>query len=156
MNIIIIAAHDPNLVIGRDGKLPWYYSEDLKHFKKRTTGHPVLMGRKVFEELNKKPLPKRKNIVLSRKYNYNNVHCYESVQAALNSLKEHEKLFIIGGAVIYKQFLQRADYLYITQIHQAYEGDTYFPEYRDDISTVWEEIYRQDHDAYSFIDYKRK
>ena len=156
MKIIIIAAHDPNLVIGRDGKLPWHYSEDLKHFKKRTTGHVVLMGRKVFEELNKKPLPKRKNIVLSRKYNYNNVDCYESVQAALNSLKGHEKLFIIGGAVVYKQFLQRADYLYITKIHQSYEGDTYFPEYRDDISTVWEEIYREDHDALSFIDYKRK
>jgi len=156
MKTVIIAAHDPNLVIGRDGKLPWNYPEDLKHFKKRTMGHPILMGRIVFEELNRKPLPGRKNIVLSRKYTFENVACHASIESAIDSLKNHDKLFVIGGAVVYRQFLPHADYLYITKIHQKYKGDTYFPEYRDDIGTVWEEIFREDHEEFSFIDYKRK
>ncbi|MEX2435143.1 MAG: dihydrofolate reductase, partial [Balneolaceae bacterium] len=65
MKLILIAAHDPDLVIGKDGQLPWHYSKDLKFFKKQTMGYPIVMGRVVFEELNKNPLPGRENIVLS-------------------------------------------------------------------------------------------
>lgn len=158
MTLIIIAAHDPNLVIGKNGKLPWKYSKDLKHFKSRTMGHPLLMGRRVFEEIGEQPLPGRTNIVLSRTRTYNQVPTYSSIEAALDfaESKNFEKLFIIGGAEIYKAFLARVDYLYITEIHTSYSGDTYFPEYRNNISTIWKEISREDHKELSFVDYKRK
>jgi len=157
MTIIIITAHDPNLVIGKDGKLPWKYSKDLKHFKERTMGHPLLMGRKVFEEIGEKPLPGRTNIVLSRSKDYKQVPTFSSTGAALVYAEEQEfnKLFIIGGSEIYKEFLDIADYLYITKIHATYKGDTYFPEYRDDIGTVWMEIGREEHEELTFIDYKK-
>lgn len=157
MTIIIIAAHDPNLVIGKDGKLPWKYSNDLKHFKERTMGHPLLMGRKVFEEIGEKPLPGRTNIVLSRSRVYNQVPTFSTTEAALDFAKEQDfhKLFIIGGSEIYNDFLDIADYLYITKIHATYNGDTYFPEYRDDIGTTWKEFAREQHEELTFIDYKR-
>ena len=99
MKIIIIAAHDPNLVIGNNGTLPWHFSEDLKHFKQTTSGFPILMGRGVFEELGSKPLPNRQNIVLSTTQNYDNVACYSSLEQALEAIKleQPSKLFIIGG-----------------------------------------------------------
>ena len=85
MKIIVIAAHDPNLVIGNNGALPWHFSEDLKHFKKTTSGFPILMGRGVFEELGSKPLPNRQNIVLSTTRNYDNVACYTSLEQAIEA-----------------------------------------------------------------------
>jgi len=155
MTIIIIAAHDPNLVIGKDGKLPWHYSKDLKHFKACTYGHPILMGRKVFEELNEKPLPGRENLVLSKTKSYTNVQCFRSKNEALKYVDTSEKLFIIGGAVVYQQFMELADYLYITKIHKPYKGDTFFPEYRDEIGAIWKEIRREKHDQLTFVNYKR-
>lgn len=115
MIITLIAAHDPNLVIGSDGELPWYYPEDLKHFKKHTTGQVIIMGRGVFEELGEKPLPNRKNIVLSRSKNYENVETYTSLEAALKN-QTSEEVFIIGGGVLYKETLLNADRLIITEI----------------------------------------
>lgn len=155
MNLILIAAHDPNLVIGKDGELPWHYPEDLKHFKQRTMGHAMLMGRVVFEEINETPLPGRKNVVLSRTRDYDQVPTFSSVEAGLEYLGEEDQIFIIGGETIYRQLLEQADFLYITEIHQSYEGDTFFPEYREDVGPVWEEIYREDHEQFSFVDYKR-
>jgi dihydrofolate reductase len=97
MKLSIIVAHDPNLVIGKDGELPWHFSEDLKFFKKTTMGAPILMGRGVFEELNEKPLPGRENVVLSRSKSYDHVPTFKSIDEALEYLSDREQVFIIGG-----------------------------------------------------------
>ena len=102
----LIAAHDPNLVIGNNGKLPWRYPEDLKHFKKHTLGNVIIMGRGVFEELGEKPLPGRRNIVLSRTRNYENVESYTSLEEALTNI-ESEEVFIIGGGYFTRNFTNR-------------------------------------------------
>jgi len=155
MTLTLIAAHDPNLVIGKDGELPWRYSEDLKHFKATTIGKTIVMGRGVFEELNEKPLPHRKNIVLSSTKNYSIVDCYSSLEDALKNIDE-EEVFIIGGGVLYSQTIDKADKLIITEIKKEYKGDTYFPEYRDKIGTKWQEVSRKETKELNFIEYKQK
>ena len=155
MKLSIIVAHDPNLVIGKDGELPWHYSEDLKFFKKTTMGSPILMGRGVFEELNEKPLPGRKNVVLSRSKSYSHVPTFSSIEDALEYLSDEQRVFIIGGGEIYKQTIDRADELIVTQIKKEYDGDTYFPEYRDDIGDSWKEIWRENHEEFCFVKYER-
>mgnify|MGYP006281102463 CR=1 FL=1 len=155
MRLAAIVAHDPNLLIGAEGGLPWHYPEDLKRFKSITMGHTLLMGRIVFEEINEKPLPGRKNVVLSRSKTYPNVPTYTSIEEALSELQNDEWVFVIGGAQIYKQLLPQCELLYVTLIHQEFEGDTYFPEYRGQNGTVWEEINREEHPEMTFIDYRR-
>lgn len=157
MTITIIAAHDPNLVIGKDGRLPWHYKEDLRFFKTTTIGHPLLMGRVVFEELNEKPLPGRDAIVLSESKSYDHVPTFRNISDALKYLKrqKREKVFVIGGGEIYRQMMEMADELVITEIHERYEGDTYFPEYRDKIGDVWNEVSRDDYEKLSFVKYER-
>lgn len=155
MTLTLIAAHDPNLVIGKDGELPWRYSEDLKHFKATTIGKTIVMGRGVFEELNEKPLPNRKNIVLTSTKSYSNVEYYSSLEDALKNIDE-EEVFIIGGGVLYSQTIDKADKLIITEIKKEYKGDTYFPEYRDKIGTKWQEVSRKETKELNFIEYKQK
>ncbi|MDR9363782.1 MAG: dihydrofolate reductase [Balneolaceae bacterium] len=155
MKLSIIVAHDPNLVIGKDGELPWHFSEDLKFFKKTTMGSPMLMGRGVFEELNEKPLPGRENVVLSRSKTYEHVPTFSSIDKALDYLSDQEEVFIIGGGEIYRQTIDQVDELIITQVKTKHEGDTYFPEYRDEIGETWKETWREDHEKFSFVKYKR-
>lgn len=155
MTLALIVAHDPNLVIGKDGTLPWRYPEDLKYFKRITMGHPLLMGRGVFEELNEKPLPGRKNIVLSRTKDYKHVPVFSSISEALDNLQQEEKVFVIGGGEIYRQLMSKADQLFVTEIHREFEGDTHFPEYRDKIGKVWKEVKRDDQPDLSFVVYER-
>jgi dihydrofolate reductase len=155
MKLSIIVAHDPNLVIGKDGELPWHFSEDLKFFKKTTMGSPILMGRGVFEELNEKPLPRRDNVVLSRSKSYDHVRTFSSIDEALDYLSDQEQVFIIGGGEIYKQTIDHVDELITTQVKKEYEGDIYFPEYRDQIGKSWEEVWREDHKELSFVKYQR-
>lgn len=155
MKLILIAAHDPNLVIGKDGELPWHYSEDLKFFKKTTMGSPLLMGRVVFEELNEKPLPGRENVVLSRSKDYSHVPTFSSIESALEYLRGHEKVFVIGGGKVYQQTLDKADQLIITEVKNEYEGDTTFPEYRNDVGTLWKETWRETHADFDFVTYER-
>ncbi len=152
MTLTLVAAHDPNLVIGNNGGLPWRYPEDLKHFKNVTLGNTIIMGRGVFEELNEVPLPGRKNIVLSTSATYDNVDTYKSLEAALKVV-EDEEVFIIGGGVLYRQTIGMADKLIITEIKKEYEGDTFFPEYRDDIGSRWKEVSRDDREELAFVDY---
>lgn len=154
MQIILVAAHDPNLVIGKDGGLPWRYPEDLKHFKETTQGKVVVMGRGVFEELNEMPLPKRENIVLSRTKIYDNVKTFTSLEEALESLSEDD-IYIIGGGVLYRETLPIADKLIITEIKNVYDGDTFFPEYRNMIGTMWKEVSRKETDNLTFLEYNR-
>lgn len=155
MTLAIIVAHDPNLVIGLNGGLPWHYSNDLKYFKRVTMDHSLLMGRGVFESLNEKPLPGRKNIVLSRTKNFEKVPTFSSIDAALDFLQQEDLVFCIGGGSVYQQLLSKADKLYVTEIHENYDGDTRFPEYRNEIGTVWKELKRNDREKLSFVVYKR-
>lgn len=155
MTLALIVAHDPDLVIGKEGTLPWHYSEDLKYFKRTTMGHPLLMGRGVFEELDEKPLPGRENVVLSRTRNYGHVPTFSSIDESLDYLRPADMVFVIGGGEIYRQTLSKADKLFVTEIHETFDGDTFFPEYRNDIGSVWKEIKREDHPNLSFVVYER-
>ncbi|NGP86886.1 dihydrofolate reductase [Fodinibius halophilus] len=155
MTLAAIVAHDPNLVIGKDGDLPWHYSEDLQYFKRITMGHPMIMGRVVFEELDEKPLPGRENIVLSRSKDYEHVPTFSSIDEAMEYVKNQEIVFVIGGGKVYRQFMDGIDKLFVTEIKESFEGDTYFPEYRDEIGTTWKEVKREDKQELAFVVYER-
>ncbi|WP_010193820.1 dihydrofolate reductase [Bacillus sp. m3-13] len=126
--ISIIVATDRNNLIGKDNDLPWRIPADLAYFKKVTMGSIIVMGRKTYESIGK-PLPYRRNIILSRQDFHaegcETLHSLEEVQQ-LN--KDGEELFIIGGAHIFKEALPIADFLYLTYIDEEFVGDTYFPE----------------------------
>ena len=124
-SITIIVAYTNNLLIGKDNSIPWHISDDLKRFKKLTTGNIIIMGRKTFESLGSKPLPNRTNIVISSKINSSNsVKVYKKLIEAINDHK-NEKIFLIGGYSIYKEGLKFASHLEITEIDYVQEGDTY-------------------------------
>jgi len=153
----LIAAISENNCIGKDNSLPWNIPEDMKHFKDITTGHIVLMGRNTWESIPEKfrPLPNRKNIVITRDIKYmvpEGVEVYSSIDEALEKYK-NENVFIIGGASIYKQTIDQADKLYITEVHQQVDGDAFFPEID---KNVWQEVEREDHEGFSFVRYIRK
>jgi len=129
MKIHLIWAQDENGGIGKDGNLPWHISEDLKNFKRLTSGSTILMGRNTWESLPIKPLPERRNIVLSSK-EVPDVEYYTSVEECIATLDGDgtEKLFVIGGTTVYRNFIHRADELHITHVDELTEGiDTYFP-----------------------------
>ncbi len=154
MKLILVVAHDPNLVIGNNGGLPWRYPEDLKHFKNTTTGGTIIMGRGVFDELNNIPLPGRRNIVLSRTVQYDNVDTYTSLEEALDSISE-DHAYIIGGGILYRETISQADKMVVTLIKKEYEGDTYFPEYRNEIDKSWVETSRRETEDLVFLEYER-
>lgn len=154
MKLHLIAAHDDNLVIGNEGKLPWRLPEDLKHFKSVTMGKPILMGRGVFHEIGFKPLPGRRNVVLSGR-SFPEVESYTSIEMALKALSDEEIVFVIGGGEVYKQLIHRCIYMYITHVKGAYTGDVFFPEYRDQINKTWKEVERKTHEGFDFIEYER-
>ena len=128
----MIVAMGENRVIGTGGSIPWHLPADFKHFKVLTTGHPIVMGRKTFESIGK-PLPDRTNIIVTRDadYQYDGVVVVGSPDAALTAAGAAEgadEVFIIGGAEMYKLFLPQANRVYLTVVHGAFEGDTFFPE----------------------------
>lgn len=161
--ISIIAAVADNFAIGKANDLPWYLPADLKHFRQLTTGHAVVMGKRTFESLPKGPLPNRKNIVLTSIMSEGVNEGYfeaDSLEDAVYLCEHEEKVFIIGGATVYKQSINKVNTMYITWIHKSFTADTYFPEI--DLNE-WTEVSREDHDAdeqnqfpYSFVVYKRK
>lgn len=131
----MIAAVGPNLELGSNGDLVWHISADLKNFKRLTTGHPVIMGRKTWESLPKRPLPGRLNVVVSRTaHELDGAVCVGSPEEALEACKGEEKPFVIGGAQIYETFLPLSDVLYITHVDSRPEKevDCLMPEYRKD------------------------
>jgi dihydrofolate reductase len=127
--ITIIAAVSENNVLGKNNKLIWHIPDDLKRFKKLTIGHSVVMGRKTFESMDK-PLPERKNIILTRNKNYKakGTLIAHNVQEALNYCENDNQPFIIGGGEIYNLFLDISDKIELTRIHKLYNGDAFFPE----------------------------
>ncbi|MCC5926138.1 MAG: dihydrofolate reductase [Bacteroidetes bacterium] len=154
MELHLIVAHDRNLVIGNDGKLPWHLPEDLKHFKSVTMGSPILMGRGVFEEIGCKPLPGRRNIVLTSRH-YNNVEVYASIDEALRKLSDESRVFVIGGGQVYSQMISMCTYMYVTLVHGDFKGDVFFPEYRDDIGTKWRLTRSTPGDKFDLLEYQR-
>lgn len=130
--ISLIAAAGENNVIGAENEMPWHLPADLAYFKKTTSGHAVVMGRKTFESIGK-PLPNRKNIILTRDQHFQREDCQviHSVEEALE-YEQGQELFVIGGAEVYRQFLPHANKVYLTRIHKSFEGDAYFPELGDE------------------------
>lgn len=131
MRVILIAAVAANNVIGNKGDLAWNfrdYPEDMKRFRKETTGHTVLMGRKTYESIGN-PLPNRRNMVVSRTMEeLGNILVFKDVNSAFEAARSNaETLFVIGGQTIYEQTLNYATELHITHIDENYEGDVYFP-----------------------------
>ncbi len=128
--ISIIVAMANNRVIGKDNKMPWHLPADLQHFKKVTLGKPIIMGRKTYESIGR-PLPGRKNIVISRNADYELEGCETatSVKSAFELVKDEEEIFIIGGGYLYSELLNQADKLYLTFIDLDVDGDTQFPDY---------------------------
>ncbi len=138
--ISMIVARTRNLVIGKENKIPWKISADLHFFKKVTMGYPIIMGRKTWESIGR-PLPGRRNIVVSRNTSYSAVgaELVSSLEQALDSLKEFKRVFVIGGQQLFNQAFPLADELFITEIELQVEGDTYF-EIPD--PSNWQEIDR--------------
>lgn len=129
-NLSIIVAIAQNGAIGKDNDLLWHLSDDLKRFKKLTTGHPVVMGRKTWESLPKRPLPGRQNIVMTNNPDYEaaGATVVHSVNGLFKALKDCEgEAFVMGGAAIYEALLPFANRLYITRVYRDYEADVYFP-----------------------------
>ncbi|AMC10917.1 hypothetical protein Lupro_06505 [Lutibacter profundi] len=158
--ITIIAAVAENNALGKDNKLIWHLPADLKRFKKVTANHHVIMGRKTFESLGK-PLPNRTNIIVTRNTNFTAQNCIvvNSLQQALESVKNDESPFILGGAEIYKQAIKIADKLDITFVHHKFEADVFFPEIN---KSIWKETSRKNFKAdeknnynYSFVTFER-
>lgn len=160
--ISIIVAIAENNAIGKNQDLLWHLPNDMKRFKNLTTGHPIIMGRKTFESLPKGALPNRKNIILTTVPEAGFVNCFacESMHDALEICENQEEVFMIGGAMVYKQALEIADKMYLTLVHHVFEdADTFFPEIN---YAEWKETERQDFPAdekhaypYSFFTYER-
>ncbi len=141
--IFLVAAVAANRIIGAKGQLPWSLPEDLKHFKRLTMGHPVIMGRRTWESL-KGPLPGRDNIVVTRTPGYEapGAAVATSLEAALALCLGESVAFVIGGSQLFKESLPIAAGLVMTEIHRPYEGDTWFPEYD---RSRWKESQREQH-----------
>lgn len=160
-NISIIVAIASNYAIGKDNQLLWHISEDLKHFKKITSGHPVIMGKKTYESLPFKPLPNRDNIVLTDIAGEAIPGCtmVYSIPQILELCKNKEECFIIGGGSVYKQFMPFAETLYITWVDKDFDADVFFPNISDkDWKLVdnEEQFCDKNNFSYFFRVYKRK
>ena len=156
MELIIIAAMSENKVIGVNGKLPWHFSEDLKRFKRLTMGFPIIMGKKTFDSIGK-PLPGRTNIVLFDKKNFSpdGIIVCNSIKQAMDYCKNKnfEKVFIVGGESVYKQFLSIATKMEITFVKKSVQGDAFFPEIN---WNEWKEIGREKLEEIDFASFERK
>ncbi|MCF8302501.1 MAG: dihydrofolate reductase [Bacteroidales bacterium] len=160
--IYMIVAIANNWVIGKDGNMPWHMPADLKFFKRTTMGHAMVMGRRTFESFGSRPLPGRTSVVVTHNPNWQTegVIVAHSLEKALDKVKEHEKIFIIGGSDLYRQGMEIAGTLIVTRIFADLEGDTFFPEIAYE---KWKEVEREDHQPdeknpyrYAFITYRRR
>ncbi|NTW23943.1 MAG: dihydrofolate reductase [Lentimicrobium sp.] len=160
--ISIIVAIAQNNAIGKDNQLLWHIPEDLKRFKALTTGHTIVMGKRTFESLPIRPLPNRRSVVITDIPGELIKGCEMaySIDDAISKMEEGRENFIIGGGMVYKQFMPLADKLYLTIVHKDFEADTF---YTDIDYSEWKEIAREDVPAveslgfdYSYITYEKK
>lgn len=158
----IIVAKAKNNIIGKGNKLVWHLPEDLKYFKKLTTGHTIIMGRKTFESLGK-PLPNRNHIIFSKnpdfKVNDENVEVIHSLLQIQDLIEGKEEAFVIGGAMIYNFLMPYVKKMYVTEIEKDFDGDTFFPKID---KNIWKEVSRvkgpkdeNDDLDYYFVTYER-
>lgn len=163
MRIALIVAVADNLAIGKDNKLLWHIPADMKFFRETTTGKPVVMGRKTYQSIGR-PLPKRTNIIVSRDSTFSAEGCevYTSIEEALeraqviNQAEGHEEIIVMGGGEIYSRCLDFACRIYLTEVHQSYDADSFFPAFD---RSHWRETSRIDHPgdpegnipSYSFV-----
>lgn len=156
MIISLIVAMDRNGVIGKDGNLPWRLSSDLQHFRKITMGKPIVMGRKTHESISR-PLPGRENVIITRDKDYVAKDCtvLNSLECVYARFHDLDEIMIMGGADLYQQTIDKAQRIYLTEVHADLEGDTWFPQFDRE---QWEEVERYDFRAdekneydYSFV-----
>jgi len=149
MKLVIIAAIAPDGTIGHQGRLPWHLREDLQYFKAVTMGHTLIMGRKTYDSIGK-PLPSRRNIVLTRGPAIPGVECFADLNTALKACGD-ATVFVIGGADVYRQALPLADTLLLTHVHRDVHGDTKFPDYD---RTQWREVSSRKAAECDFVEYQ--
>ena len=156
----IIVALSENGVIGDKNALLWDIKEDMRHFRQKTTGHTIIMGRKTYESIGR-PLPNRRNVVITRQ-NIEIEGCttVHSLEEAVALVKHEEEAFIIGGEQIYRQALALVDRLYLTRVHRHYDGDACFPAI---VADEWEQVSIEEHPCgenfehgFSFVEMKRR
>lgn len=162
MQLSLIVAMANNRCIGLNNQLPWHLPADLKRFKLITLGSTIVMGRKTYESIGR-PLPGRTNIIISRNAGYRQPGCLvlDSLEEALaQGCLENKKLFVIGGSELYEAAMPLAQAIYMTQVHQSFQGDTFFPELN---CSDWQEVSRETiHNdpavpfSYSFVEYRPK
>ncbi len=146
MMISFIAAMDRNRLIGDKNQLPWHLPADFAHFKAVTMGKPIIMGRKTYESIGK-PLPGRRNIVLSRNKDlcYEGVDCVSSFDEALALVAEEDEVMVIGGSTVYEMLMPLVNRMYLTFVDAAFEGDAWFPEFDEkDWQLVESEVHKAD------------
>jgi dihydrofolate reductase len=160
--ISLIVAIAENNAIGKDNELLWHIPDDLKRFKKLTSGHCVIMGKRTWNSLPVRPLPGRTNIVLTD----NPDECFDcgitaySIEDALKKCDNGDEIFIIGGGTVYNQFLNIADRLYITHVHKEFQADTFFPDINP---AIWKVVEKEEHNtdpktdfSYTYVTYHRR
>ena len=168
-NLSIIVACAQNMAIGKDNDLLWHLSDDLKRFKALTSGHTVVMGRRTFDSLPKKPLPKRRNIVLTHdeEFHYEvpptatgTLEVAHSIPQVLKMVQGEDETFIMGGGALYRDFLPLVNRLYVTWVYENFEADVFFPVID---RSVWHEVEVseriQDEETglwYAYAEYARK
>ena len=157
--ITLILALADNGVIGRNGAIPWRISDDLKRFKQLTLGKPVVMGRKTWDSLPKKPLPERTNIVVTRQpgWKAEGAIAASSLDDALAQAAQAAEVMVIGGAEIYRAALAKAQRIELTEVHRPFEGDAFFSFERE----AWREVAREEHAtqhglSFSYVTLTRK
>lgn len=151
--ISLIAAIGQNRELGKDNHLLWHIPKDLQRFRELTTGHVVIMGQKTFESIGQ-PLPKRINIVLTQKTDFQPAGCLiaHSLEKALSLAKQHEpeEIFFIGGGQVYQQALPMVNRIYLTVVEGEYEADTYFPDYSAFSKVLSEKFFSDSQYRFSF------
>lgn len=160
--ISIIVAMAENNAIGKDNQLLWHIPNDLRHFKKTTTGHTIVMGSKTFNSMPFKPLPNRRSVVITRQQNGNfpKSEVAHSIEEAISLMDDNRENFVIGGGSIYEQFMPLAQKMYLTIVHKPFDAEVFFPEINWD-EWMEESRTRADDDpdvqfSYSFVTLLRK
>ncbi len=158
--VTLIAAAGENNELGKDKDLVWHLPDDFKRFKKLTTGHTIIMGRKTFETF-PQLLPNRKHVIITRKQDYNpeGTIVVNSLEKALEKAKEDPQPFVIGGGEIYKLSMEKADCIELTRVHGTFEADTFFPEIDEE---KWKLVASETHPkderhnyAFTYLTYER-